>query len=263
MKTFGTILFSVMKPEFNPLGGVTEIEISAATLESLDTDLIMEANPSTGYAWHLVSDGSFIERAPKVNEMVSQGFGLPQKQTLQLTLGSTGSGSIKLVYRRAWEEDAIPTRRMTLKLSTLPTKLNLSDPNLPEEQQPYPTEFYLKTTVIPAVPLAALPASFDWRTQKIVTPIKDQGQCGSCWAFGTMSVMESAVLKAGGPVRDFSEQFLVSCNNDGYSCDGGLAAHKYHFDTLGKNQTSTWGSPGRRQALYGHQWVLHDGPASL
>jgi hypothetical protein len=85
--------------------------------------------------------------------------------------------------------------------------------------------------------LKGLPASLDWRTEGIVTSVKDQMTCGSCWAFGTVGVMESALLKSGGPSTDLSEQFLVSCNKDGWSCAGGLTAHKYHTNVLGKNQS--------------------------
>ena len=50
--------------------------------------------------------------------------------------------------------------------------------------------------------------------------------------------MESAIRIAGGPLEDLSEQFLVSCNKNGWNCDyGGYAAHKYHYNTLGYNQT--------------------------
>jgi C1A family cysteine protease len=66
-----------------------------------------------------------------------------------------------------------------------------------------------------------LPTSYDWRTKGIVTPVKNQGGCGSCWAFSSVAIMESAILKAGGPTTNLSEQFLVSCNTKGFSCAGG------------------------------------------
>ena len=70
-----------------------------------------------------------------------------------------------------------------------------------------------------------------------MTPVRDQGRCGSCWAFGTVGVMESALWKSGTANVDLSEQFLVSCNQSGWDCNGGLTANRYHYDTLGKNQT--------------------------
>jgi C1A family cysteine protease len=59
--------------------------------------------------------------------------------------------------------------------------------------------------------LRALPAIFDWRTQGKVTPVKDQKPCGTCWIFGTTSVLESAVLLGESTEYDFSEQSVALC----------------------------------------------------
>ncbi|MFW5871152.1 MAG: C1 family peptidase [Verrucomicrobiota bacterium] len=75
------------------------------------------------------------------------------------------------------------------------------------------------------------PANFDWRDRNGVTSVKNQGACGSCWAFGTVAPFESAILVNDRVAEDLSEQFLVSCNLDGYGCGGGLSVHKYHYDT--------------------------------
>lgn len=56
-----------------------------------------------------------------------------------------------------------------------------------------------------------LPASFDWRDQDKVTSVKDQGMCGTCWVFGTTSVLESAVLIGENTTYDFSEQSVALC----------------------------------------------------
>ena len=67
------------------------------------------------------------------------------------------------------------------------------------------------------------PASVDWRNKSVVTPVKAQGQCGSCWSFSTSGVIESAWAIAGNPLVSLSEQNLVSCDNaDGNAgCGGG------------------------------------------
>jgi parallel beta-helix repeat protein len=65
-----------------------------------------------------------------------------------------------------------------------------------------------------------LPEWFDWRQVDGCTPVKNQGGCGSCWAFAAVGAVESAYLIRTGRVFDFSEQWLVSCTNAG-SCNGG------------------------------------------
>jgi len=75
---------------------------------------------------------------------------------------------------------------------------------------------------------AALPRHFDWREQGKLTPPKDQGNCGSCWAFSTVAVLQDALALHGKGQVALSEEYLLSCNKEGWSCDGGFFAHDYH-----------------------------------
>jgi C1A family cysteine protease len=75
-----------------------------------------------------------------------------------------------------------------------------------------------------------LPAKFDWRDEAGgLTPVKNQGSCGSCWAFGTAATLEQAIKIRDNKVVNISEQQLVSCNREGWGCGGGDFAHKYHM----------------------------------
>jgi len=68
----------------------------------------------------------------------------------------------------------------------------------------------------------ALADSVDWRTQGAVTPIKDQGQCGSCWSFGTTGGIEGAWQIATAKLESLSEQQLVDCSKfPNMGCSGG------------------------------------------
>jgi len=87
-----------------------------------------------------------------------------------------------------------------------------------------------KPTIHPAPQLHAfdgrvgdLPTSVDWRTKGLVTGVKDQGQCGSCWAFSAIASMEGAhAYDLNATLTSFSEQNLVDCVNNGQcTCDVG------------------------------------------
>jgi len=71
----------------------------------------------------------------------------------------------------------------------------------------------------------------DWSTTDAVTPVKDQGSCGSCWAFSTTGGMEGAYFLANGKQVSFSEQQLVSCDTKSgdMGCNGGLMDNAFGY----------------------------------
>jgi cathepsin F len=73
------------------------------------------------------------------------------------------------------------------------------------------------------------PTSYDWRTKGGVTPVKDQGQCGSCWAFATVANIEGAGFVTTGKLLSLSEQELVACDRKtgDQGCQGGLPSNAY------------------------------------
>jgi len=69
--------------------------------------------------------------------------------------------------------------------------------------------------------LDALPASVDWRTKGIITAVKDQGQCGSCWSFGTAETVEAHwAAKHPGQLTDLAEQQILDCTPNPNQCGG-------------------------------------------
>eukprot|EP01031_Cornospumella_fuschlensis_P043086 gene43086-52656_t len=83
----------------------------------------------------------------------------------------------------------------------------------PESAKPLPADFKLK-------PVSQLPTNVDWRQQGIISPVKDQGHCGSCWAFASTAVVESYVAQASGLLFDLSVQQMAMCAPNPDQCGG-------------------------------------------
>ena len=110
----------------------------------------------------------------------------------------------------------------------------------PEEFKSKYTGGYTRVSSSACVPFsgksggASVPDSLDWRSKNAVTPVKDQGQCGSCWSFSATGAMEGAWAISMGSLVSLSEQQLVDCSKKygNMGCKGGIMdnAFKYAMD---------------------------------
>lgn len=100
-----------------------------------------------------------------------------------------------------------------------------------DDQQCSATHEYAKKASPIELALKDVPAHWDWRDFGVVTPVKNQGKCGSCWTFSTVGSMESHFMKKYGQFRNLSEQQLVDCAGDfdNYGCNGGLPSHAFEY----------------------------------
>ncbi|XP_065346018.1 procathepsin L-like [Cloeon dipterum] len=80
----------------------------------------------------------------------------------------------------------------------------------PEEFETLPSDFFRFVNV---------PKEIDWRSKGVVTPVKNQGQCASCWAFGTTR----------NNLTDLSEQSLLDCDTHSFGCRGGFTSKTFKF----------------------------------
>lgn len=171
----------------------------------------LSGNPSTGYIWEpreeIMLRAEGILRQVKVEfKPESDLLGAPGKMILSFEAVGLGSIGLELVYWRPWEREPVKTYLVKVEVGlSLRNPTSTSDPPSPQ-----------------------LPLAFDWRNMNGVTPIKNQSDCGSCWAFSTVGLLESKIRIQDGVIEDLSEQYLVSCNTDGWGCNGGWWGHDYH-----------------------------------
>lgn len=94
--------------------------------------------------------------------------------------------------------------------------------------------------------------TIDWRAENLVTDIKDQQDCGSCWAFSAVATMEGAWAKKHGTLISLSEQELVDCVSDCYGCDGGWPALAIEFIINGSKPNNSFILPNHNTSNYSH-----------
>ena len=256
MELIRQVIYEILLPGFNFLGGPGIISIQTTTTSDSPITVSLESQPGTGYTWSLNTPEAStftVQGTPTIkNRFEGPGTTALQTLVLQSSASVAGLSTLELIYQRPFDKRPAVTRHLTITVPGPVSSIDLSDPNPPDRTT---SEFVVhelagqtdlqQTEINPA----SLPASFDWRTTGKVSDIRDQGGCGSCWAFGLTAVMESALRINTNTAVDLSEQFLISCNvpaknsmcsNNKYNCEyGGCEdAQQYHVDTLGQGQSA-------------------------
>ena len=238
----GEVLFADLAGDFDFLGGPAEVELSGWVEQGQRLSLTLEARPAAGYQWTLAGLEESGLRLTAEPYQTSRGSypGAPAQVHFDLEAAVSGEARLRLEYQRSFEANQTPLSRLSVQMGQWMEAVDLSSP-----LEALPTPEVGETTPPPASVLGSLqatqlPVAYSLLALGKTTPVRDQGACGSCWAFGTVGVMESALMvQQGAAAANLSEQFLISCNQDGYGCGGGYwFAHDYHTDELGRQQSS-------------------------
>jgi C1A family cysteine protease/predicted secreted protein len=194
----------------------------------------LNGNPSTGFFWEVRNpDPEVLHEVGQVEfEAVSDLMGAPGRLVRRFEAVGEGQTVLELVYRRPWENGE-PARTFSVQVqgvgpfretheSRRPVPVPAAEPGLRVQASAGADD--------PSV--LSLPAAYNWCDLGGCTPVRDQGGCGSCWAFATVGAFESNVMIMDGYGRDLAEQYLISCNTDGWGCGGGWSAFAYFLDRM-------------------------------
>ncbi|CAB1447449.1 unnamed protein product [Pleuronectes platessa] len=202
----------------------------------------------------------------ETNEVEDLSAKLPMEESVEL-LGQFKEFMVK--YNKVYGSQEDVDRRLSIFHENLKTaeKLQSLDQgsaeygvtkfsDLTEEEfrstylNPLLSQTNLHRTMKPASPAQGpAPASWDWRDHGAVSPVKNQGMCGSCWAFSVTGNIEGQWFLKNGTLVSLSEQELVDCDGLDQACKGGLPSNAYEaIEKLGGLETETdYSYTGKKQ----------------
>ncbi|MGD9210935.1 MAG: C1 family peptidase, partial [Desulfobacteraceae bacterium] len=205
---------------------------NAGTLLTLSSDTVavieLEANPSTGYIWEAeLPENGRLQILGR--EFVSSNPGMLGSSGVEkVYVAGAGQGNAELDFslKRGRVKDET-VKNLTFKFQSkgkLKESFVVSETSTDDQAEIKAAD--------PATSIEAesdLPSEFDWCDEYGCTPIKNQGNCGACWAFATVGVFENVMKIQDSVTIPLSEQYLISCNSEGYNCtNGGWWVHEYH-----------------------------------
>jgi predicted secreted protein len=192
------------------------------------------AQTSTGYTWTVQAlDSSILQLAGREHESGPL-LGGVDTEILRFKGVGAGRARLTLAYRRPWDEPAALAAALAEPPATYSLDVDVEGPYTGTYRAPAAEPLMLAelddggSFGAPPEYNACDPGDGSYGR---CTPVRNQGGCGSCWAFATAGVLEN-VLRLADPTRapDLSEQYLVSCNAHGWSCAGGWDAFAYYVD---------------------------------
>jgi len=131
----------------------------------------------------------------------------------------------------------------------------------------YRQKMAMPQTQVVAEKLKDLPSDIDWRDWGVITDVKDQGRCGSCWTFATAEATESAYALATGKLHVLSEQQILDCTPNPQhcggtgGCEGGTAELAWQrIIQMGGGLNSEWTYP--YASYFGANFACHFGQAN-
>ncbi|XP_067950852.1 cathepsin L-like [Watersipora subatra] len=125
----------------------------------------------------------------------------------------------KIVHHNAEHEKGLHTYSMGLNqysdMDIFEVRMNLNGYRMPKNHTSS------ASTYLPPAAVSSLPVTVDWRSKGYVTGVKNQGHCGSCWAFSTTGSLEGQHYAKTKKLVSLSEQNLVDCSTRNNGCNGG------------------------------------------
>ncbi len=193
----------------------------------------LPSTPSNGYGWYLKNDNNEIVKSAAgileqvgdwefVSDNPDQPVGASGTQIIRFLGKSQGTVDMKFELVQPWSNE-VPLESYKIQVVNEGVYTGLYRAPQPEQIEAYTPNLNKSL---------ALPSKFSWVDKGLCTVVKNQGSCGSCWAFASVGSFECVIKIVDGVSRDLAEQWLVNCDKSMSGCSGGWCPDKM-FQTYG------------------------------